>query len=566
LLIIRIVEHPIQSVRHSWDRLGIDRSNLKIAYKDVFMRKCDYRYLALAAGISLLASTAALARDVSPAALDLNQINLALKNDPLNAQLHYKAALAYETTSVAGTERREVSKAAYAMALKADANYWPAQVQLGLMALEDQDAGLAQRHLVDAARLSPSEPVIFYALARAAYCNGELGLASAAYSRASQLRSPQTADDFITAAAINARSGARLEAEQYVQMLVRSGNTPPPMVLRAVSDGVSGLTTIEQPSQQSQAVEEPASNKMGMIDIIILRRDEGVNTTNGINLLEALTLQFGGSLLNSRWSNSRDRLTGTVTSSVRDITREITATLPAVTYSLNIANARDAWSTVQAQQALLIYDQQTSKVSLGSSLTYVTDGDLNSSSSTKDVGLKLEIRPEFRDNGVVNVVVSAALEDFVDSAAGTFRQSVQTERSTTDVTADLRFGQTILIASGENAINLRSDSKTPLLGNVPILGKLFSAERKGKTSTSLLILLTLRPRGSEQLPHADEVEREMFRIHKDKLLEDLDADIESRFKRFIPDHDSMSYKIENPARRGDTAYLSRTGVIATALR
>ena len=68
------------------------------------------------------------------------------------------------------------------------------------------------------------------------------------------------------------------------------------------------------------------------------------------------------------------------------------------------------------------------------------------------------------------------------------------------------------------------------------------------------------------MPHADEVEREMFRIHKDKLLEDLDADIESRFKRFIPDHDSMSYKIENPARRGDTAYLSRTGAIGTTLR
>lgn len=60
------------------------------------MRNCDYRFLALAAGISLLASSAALARDVSPSALSLEQINLALKNDPLNAQLHYKAALAYE--------------------------------------------------------------------------------------------------------------------------------------------------------------------------------------------------------------------------------------------------------------------------------------------------------------------------------------------------------------------------------------------------------------------------------------------------------------------------------------
>lgn len=530
------------------------------------MRKNYLLHLSCAVSISIAATSGAWAREIAQAAPGLNQINLALKNDPLNPKLHYRAALAYESSSVAGTERREVSKAAYAMALKADATFWPAHVQLGLMALEDQDAGLAKQYLVDAARLSPSEPVIFYALARAAYCDGDLGLASAAYSRASQLRAPETADDFITAAAIRGRLGARSDAEHFIQMLVSSGNAPPLMVVRAVSDGPSGLVESPQASQGRQASNTPANNKMGMVDIIILRRDEGINSTNGINLLEALTLQFGGSLLNSRWTSSRDRLTDSVTSNVRDLTREITATLPAVTYSLNIANARDAWSTVQAQQALLIYDQQTSRVSVGSSLTYATDGDLSSTVSTKDAGLRLEITPQFRDDGAVKVVVSAALEDFVESAAGSFRQSVQTEKSTTDVTADLRFGQTILIASGENAINSRAGSKTPLLGSVPVLGKLFSNSRKSQSSTSLLILLTLRPQGSEQLPHADEIERELFRIRKDQLLEDLDADVESRFHRFIPDHDSMSYKLENPARRGDTAYLSRTGAMSPALR
>lgn len=297
-----------------------------------------------------------------------------------------------------------------------------------------------------------------------------------------------------------------------------------------------------------------------MVDIIILRRDESMGSSNGINLLEALTLQLGGSLVNSRWTSSRDQLTNTVTSNVRDLTREITATLPSVTYSLNIANARDGWSTVQAQQALLIYDQQLSKVSVGSSLTYATDGDLTSSVATKDDGLKLEIKPDFLEDGVVKVQVSATLEDFVASAAGSFRQSVQTEKSTTDVTADLRFGETILIASGERALNSRAGSKTPFLADVPVLGKLFSNRRDAKASTSLLILLTLRPRGSEQLLHADEVEREMFRSRKNKLLEQLDASSESHFQRFIPDRESMVYKIENPARRGDESYLSRTGV------
>lgn len=526
------------------------------------MRNCDYRFLALAAGISLLASSAALARDVSPSALSLEQINLALKNDPLNAQLHYKAALAYETSSVAGTDRREVSKAAYAMALKADATFWPAQVQLGLMALEDQNPGKAQQYLVDAAQLNPSEPVIFYALARAAYCNGELGLASAAFDRAKQLRAPSTADDLITAAAIRGRSGARAEAQNFVQLLVQSGGATPPMVQHAVNDGLAGVNTAPLPTQAPSSKVETTKNKMGMVDIIILRRDESLGSTSGINLLEALTLQFGGSLLNSRWTSSRDQLTNSITSNVRDLSREITATLPAVTYSLNIANARDGWSTVQTQQALLVYDQQLSKVSVGSSLTFATDGTMNSTTATKDAGLRLEIKPDFREDGMVNLHVSATLEDFVDLAAGSFRQSVQTEKSTTDVTADLRFGETILIASGESAINTRMGSKTPFLGDVPLLGKLFSSRRDAKLNTSILILLTLRPRGSELLPHADELEREIFRKRKDKLLEQLDANSESHFHRFIPDQSLMSYKIENPARRGDKSYLSRTGAFS----
>lgn len=97
------------------------------------------------------------------------------------------------------------------------------------------------------------------------------------------------------------------------------------------------------------------------------------------------------------------------------------------------------------------------------------------------------------------------------------------------------------------------------LGDVPLVGELFNNKRKSTTNTSLLILMTLRPRGSEQVPHADKAEREMFQLQKDRLLEQLDAEEESFVHRFIPDHNSMSYKVENPARDGDRAYLKRTG-------
>lgn len=505
------------------------------------------------------AATPASAKPANLAWNDLSSLNLELKKDPMNARLNYLAALAYETTSVIGTERREVAKAGYAMALKSSPGFWPAYVQLGLLALEDRDAVRAERLFMTAAILNANEPAIFYGLARAAYCAGDLGLAQTAYERASQLKRPQSDNELTTSAVILSRTGDVEKARQLLAQR-RSQSAAEPMVLQAIaaSGDVSATAPIE--GSMRDAPQPELGGKMGMVDIIILRRDEAKYSVSGINLLEALTLQLGGSLVNAQWATSRDRLSKSVTSSTQELTRDFSATLPSVTYSLNIANARDGWSTVQAQQALLIYDGELSKVSVGSTLTYATDGTMNSQVSTKDDGLTLQIKPQFLPSGTVKLAVLASLEDFVpEASAGTFRQSVQTERSMTDVIAELKFGETILIASGENAANSRSRDKTPLLGDVPLLGQLFGGRAKSRAVTNILILLTLRPRGSEQLPYANEVERKDFDALKERLLEQLDG--KNNFKRFIPDMRTMSFDADNPARSGTKSYLESAGVL-----
>lgn len=515
----------------------------------------------LLASVSLVASPAE-ARSAGQNWQDLPSLNLALKKDPLNAHLNFLAALAYESSSVIGTERREVAKAGYSMALKGSPAFWPAHVQLGLMALEERDSLAAQKHFISAALLNPDEPVIYYGLARAAFCAGDLALAQAAFARASGLRPPVTEDELTTAAAIHAKAGDAAGARAFLAQM--PGTPVAPMVIQAISSPSLPEPAADVPIMQPDDGADSASfdRKMGMVDIIILRRDESKSSVNGINLLEALSLQLGSSLVNSRWSTNRDRISNMVTSSTQDITRELTATIPSVTYSLNIANARDGWSTVQAQQALLIYDGELSKVSVGSSLTYATDGDLSSTVATKEDGLTLQIKPAFLAEGSVKLTVSANLEDFVPGApAGSFRQSVQTERSSTDVTAELRFGETILIASGESAINSQGGNKTPLLGSLPVLGQLFRRDTSSKLSTSVLILLTLRPRGGERLPHLNEIERREFEQKKDRLLKQLDASGANHFHKFIPDTKALSYQLHNPARVGDKSYLAKIGVL-----
>ncbi len=491
------------------------------------------------------------------AANDITKINEALKRAPLDPRLNYLAGLAYESSSVMGTDKREMAKVGYLMALKGDPSFWPAHVQLGFMAMDDRDAVTAQEHFSAAAAIKADDPLILYALARAAFCAGDLLLAQKSWQRALDLREPQSFDELTTGAAIERQKGQVDAANMYVTKIKQMGRTVPRMALQT-----AGTPITADPNGDGSAQDAQSDDKMGMVDLIILRRDEIQSTSSGINLLDALTLQFGSNLVNSTWRSSRDRLSDTVTSSTLDAERQLSVTVPSVTYSLNVANSTGGKSTIQAQQAVLIYDGEKSNVQIGSTLTFAANGNLSSSVETMQDGLTLNIGSKFIDQDRVKLAIDASLEDFIPGAGpGSFKESVQKERTVTSVTATLKFGETILISSGEQSTNSRAEDKTPLLGSVPILSKLFSSRGKTTSDVSVIVLLTLRPRGSQTLPHANLADRKLFENMRKRLLDQLDTGGEDPAQHlFHPEQGNLSYTLENPARAGDKAYLQRAGV------
>lgn len=506
--------------------------------------------------VQLLASPTPVAAK-SPVSNNITKINAALKRAPLDARLNYLAGLAYETSSVMGTDQREMARVGYMMALKGDPSFWPAHVQLGFMAMDDRDAATAQEHFSAAAAIKPDEPIILYALARAAFCAGDLLVAEKSWQRASELRDPQSYDELTTGAAIERQKGQTDAANLYVTKIKQLGRNVPRMALQSAGQPVSADQAGTAGAQTTQT-----DDKMGMVDLIILRRDEIQSTSSGINLLDALTLQFGSNLVNSSWRSSRDRISGTLTSSTLDAERTLSVTVPSVTYSLNVANASGGKSTVQAQQAVLIYDGEKSNVQIGSTLTFAANGNLSSSVETMQDGLTLNIGSKFVDQDRVKLTIDASLEDFIPGAGpGSFKESVQKERTATSVTATMKFGETILISSGEQSTNSRAEDKTPLLGSLPILKKLFSSRDKTTSDVSVIVLLTLRPRGSQTLPHADLADRKLFENMRKRLLDQLGTGGEDPAPHvFHPEQGNLSYTLENPARAGDKAYLELAGV------
>lgn len=122
----------------------------------------------------------------------------------------------------------------------------------------------------------------------------------------------------------------------------------------------------------------------------------------------------------------------------------------------------------------------------------------------EQVGLTLKFKPLVFPNQDVQVAMEIESKDV--AAGGTFSNPIFTER-TIKGTARIQNNKTLLLASV--AQNSESNSRTglPLLGLIPILGRLFTAPRKDNSQIDIVIAVTPRVIRAPAILPEDEIER-----------------------------------------------------------
>jgi hypothetical protein len=492
-------------------------------------------------------------------------VDAALLKDPHDFHLNFLSGLVYEASSTAGSEGRELARVGYIASLREDPTYWPANFQLGLLALEDKDPISAERFFLAAAFFAPDNAQIFYALARAAYCAGDLANAAPALMRAIALSPPTKVDELVTAALVSAATGDQTGTQKWLDALSTSGKPESFGYLqRRVRDLLSPTSTTQGiPAAASPTTPAPATalrRKMAIVDVVIIRRIESQSNSSGINLMDALSLQFGSTLINSQRSRTYDRQAGAGISDTVTTINDLNLAVPAITYSLNIANAGGSNSSIEARPTILVYDGQTSKLFSGGTLTYAASGEFTSGSFTKEVGLTLSVTPKFNDADTVTLNISTGLETFLTkTAVGSFEESLQTDKASTDVTAELRLGDTIVVSAGRSTRVQTSKSGTPVIQDVPLLGSLFKKRSNSFDTSDLLILLSVRRDigGSET---GSVAERQIASVQGNQLWRKLgiaqsdsviNKDSEVRYEY---------YSLDNPGRGFSKLYLNEIGI------
>ena len=109
----------------------------------------------------------------------------------------------------------------------------------------------------------------------------------------------------------------------------------------------------------------------------------------------------------------------------------------------------------------------------------------------KTVGLKLTVTPQVNKEGYVTLSVAPSYSDLVPSETiSKDQESYDTVTRAVSTLVRVKSGQTVVLGGLLQSSEKETITKVPVLGQIPVLGWLFSSKTKSKSTTDLVIFLT----------------------------------------------------------------------------
>jgi len=177
-----------------------------------------------------------------------------------------------------------------------------------------------------------------------------------------------------------------------------------------------------------------------------------------------------------------------ISSAVKTITRNIG--IPQINYNLNLFNNSGQYYSVLARPSLTAYLKETSDFFAGRTVNVSVSGINAGDILPIDIGVALTVTPEAITNENTIIRVAANRSFLSANEIGQFSESLTTFKQQVSAMADIKFGQTLILSALSETVRDESNSKVPLLGDVPILSALTREKNVAEREESLLILVT----------------------------------------------------------------------------
>ncbi|MEC7816463.1 MAG: type II secretion system secretin GspD [Pseudomonadota bacterium] len=316
------------------------------------------------------------------------------------------------------------------------------------------------------------------------------------------------ADEGLNALVVRGEPSLMQEAEQIIQALdVRRAQVMIEAAIVEISDEMG-----DQLGVQLAAGDESS----GSFPVL------GTNLTSGEGVLGL------NSVIGALVGDTLPQLAGGITIGAGD-RDENGLTWGVLIQALSTSSAANLLST----PSIITLDNQESEIIVGQNVPFrtgqqaVTGDGLTNPFTTierRDVGLTLKVTPTISADGLVRLVVEQTTEDI----------STTTVAGASDLITNKREIKTTVLADDQETVVLggliRDDyqvnqSKVPLLGDIPFVGRLFSSESESRIKRNLLVFL----RPTIMLGKAESVA-----TTEDKFSQLWDIDLSAREKLGLP--------------------------------
>ena len=152
-------------------------------------------------------------------------------------------------------------------------------------------------------------------------------------------------------------------------------------------------------------------------------------------------------------------------------------------------------SNLLSTPSILTLDNQEATILVGQNVPITTGEVLGAANvnpfrtiQRQDVGIQLDVRPQINAGGTVTLF----LRQEVSSVAGpvsTASSELVLNRRQVETTVNVDDGEIIVLGGLLDQNERLSNERTPILGDVPVLGNLFRATTRGRVRTNLMIFI-----------------------------------------------------------------------------
>jgi general secretion pathway protein D len=230
-----------------------------------------------------------------------------------------------------------------------------------------------------------------------------------------------------------------------------------------------------------------------------------------------------------------------------------TLTSPGFAALFSLNDFRDAVNVLSTPQ-ILTSDNQEAEILVGENVPFISQRErdvtttntvLNSIQRT-DVGIKLRITPQITDGNYVKLDIFqeiSAVKDTPEEVLTTVGPT--TTKRSTRTTVIVKDGHTVVIGGLMQEREEEGITKTPILGDIPVLGWLFKHKNVTKNKTNLLVFLS---------PHVVKESPELAEITKEKHATFVESEkfynrgeLLVRFRKDISQEDALRIIEDNKA-------------------